>query len=86
MVQAIIQSEKKFRTEINFYPNPFNGSLKVNSNETDFEIEITDVIGREMIHLGGVHEIETHTWPTGVYLIHYRSDKYDITQKVILGR
>ena len=28
--------------EINFYPNPFNGSLKVNSNETDFEIEITD--------------------------------------------
>ncbi len=72
--------------EINFYPNPFNGSLRINTNETDFDIEITNVVGRKMIHLTDVHEIETHTWPTGVYMIHYRSDKYDITRKAILSR
>ena len=73
-------------SDIIFYPNPFSGSIKISSSENDFEIEINDVVGRQMTYLIGTREIDTHTWPSGVYIVHYRSDKYDIMRKVILGR
>lgn len=69
-----------------FYPNPFNGSIKISSNDTNFELRILDVMGREMVSLNQAQEIDTHAWPTGVYMIHYRSGNYHLTRKVILSR
>lgn len=68
--------------ESNFsiYPNPSEGVLFIEVEETDFEIVIVDLLGHEM-YRGKEDQISTHSWAAGVYIVNVNGSSKKVLVK-----
>jgi hypothetical protein len=67
---------------INFYPNPTNGILYIESDR-DFRISIITLTGNVLMHEMNQKEIDLTDWLPGLYILKIETDGKVITEKVI---
>ena len=73
---------------VQFYPNPTKDNLTIeNTNLTDFNIEIFDILGKEVFSINnkGVRNqnINLSSLKTGVYLMRITADNQTITKRLV---
>lgn len=72
---------------INFYPNPFNDLIIVESETSLAKIIITDVLGKQVLTTENNNEtqiqIDTHLLPEGIYFISIQINNQIKTYKII---
>jgi hypothetical protein len=65
------------------YPNPFQGLLQAESNQTIISIEILDLLGRSLKTVYHANVIETAELPAGTYLVKISSKHGSFRQLII---
>ncbi len=71
---------------INFYPNPSNGMININTNEAIENINITDVNGKLVHHQTNNSPIDLSQNPNGIYFVNITTEKGVINKKVMLNK
>jgi hypothetical protein len=74
------------QNEISVYPNPTNGLLNINSTSVIENIEIFDMLGRQLINKSINQtdvELDLSTFQSGVYFIKIESNGSSETRKII---
>lgn len=75
------------KTELNFYPNPVSdGKIFITSNITtsNKEVEIFDVLGKSVLKVSVVRELNISSLSPGVYLIKIKEGENSVTRKLII--
>jgi hypothetical protein len=70
------------------YPNPAKGFFVLYTSQADADLTVYDISGRiilkQAISTSGQHNISTHAWPKGTYMITLRTAQKVQTQKVVI--
>lgn len=80
---------------LSVYPNPFNPTAKIqfrNSEAGKYEIRIYNLLGEEVLILlnefieAGQHsfDLKMDNFPSGIYLVNIRSEKINLSEKIVL--
>ncbi|HEX8516405.1 MAG TPA: choice-of-anchor tandem repeat GloVer-containing protein [Bacteroidia bacterium] len=80
-------AENNSVTEFKTYPNPATGPIIVETNEKEFCLNITNILGGKIYQAkikNPKAEIDLSKQPNGVYFINVQSEKGSGTQKVII--
>lgn len=75
------------KAELNFYPNPVSdGKIFITSNITtsNKEVEIFDVLGKSVLKISVVRELNISSLSPGVYLIKIKEGENSVTRKLII--
>jgi len=70
--------------EVYIYPNPAGERIKIVSLEPIFEIELLNVSGKELLHLESVNEIDVQSFPPGIYILQFKTDKLIIRRSIVI--
>jgi uncharacterized repeat protein (TIGR03803 family) len=74
---------------INIYPNPNNGSFKIELEHNSFMATVTNILG-ECIYQSEIfidsHEIQIPNQVNGIYFVHIKTDKGVITKKITIQK
>lgn len=70
---------------INIYPNPSNGMININTNETIENINITDVNGKLVRHQTDNSPIDLSQNSKGIYFVNITTEKGVINKKIVLN-
>ena len=71
--------------EINFYPNPVKNELKINNNNNNEKLKITDINGRflqDFDLVGGVNTINLSNIPSGIFFISIGNKTFRIIKSI----
>ena len=75
----LILSDNFVLNDFNFFPNPFNEKLQINTSDS---FCIYDLFGRVILDKeNSVDIIDTSHWKSGVYFLHFKKD--NITYRLI---
>ena len=74
-----ILSNNDIFNDLNYFPNPFNDKLRINTSSSFY---IYDLFGRVILELeSGPDIIDTSRWKSGIYFLYLKKD--NITHKLI---
>ena len=74
-----ILSNNDILNDLNYFPNPFNDKLRINTSSSFY---IYDLFGRVILELeSGPDIIDTSRWKSGIYFLYLKKD--NITHKLI---
>lgn len=83
--------ENEYNASLELYPNPNNGTFKVNVSEGSefYSLEVVDLSGkvvyqRENLKPGEVHEVNLGNVADGVYMIRFRGEGLSATQRIVV--
>jgi len=69
---------------VNLYPNPTTGELRIASGELQVEsVEIFDITGKTIQHFNVATTINVSHLSNGIYFVKIKTDKGELTQKII---
>lgn len=77
--QSILENNISFSV----YPNPFNNSISVQTNVSQFQTTITNMAGKVVYKSENQHNISTQNLPIGMYLLQIDASGEIQTQKII---
>lgn len=71
--------------EISFsvFPNPTSASININTDATDFSVEVINLTGQKIIRTNS-KKINVSTWPRGCYIIRLISDDVIKRRRIII--
>lgn len=75
------------KTELNFYPNPTtDGKIYITSNTatSNKEVEIFDVLGKSVLKVTVIKEVNISSLESGVYLIKIKDGENSVTRKLVV--
>lgn len=73
--------------QLNIFPNPVQGQLKISSANTIDKISINDMIGKFMysnISFANTVIVNTNNWPVGIYNVTISSNGQVVTKRVVV--
>lgn len=83
--------ENDYNASLELYPNPNNGTFKVNVSEGSefYSLEVVDLSGkvvyqRENLKPGEVHEVNLGNVADGIYMIRFRGEGLSATQRIVV--
>lgn len=83
--------ENEYNASLELYPNPNNGTFKVNVSEGSefYSLEVVDLSGkvvyqRENLKPGEVHEVNLGNVADGVYMIRFRGEGLSAIQRIVV--
>lgn len=83
----VIENDKY--DEVNVYPNPNNGSFKIELENKSYSATITNILG-ELIYQSNMfndsHEIHLPNLTSGIYFVYIKTDKGVITKKIMIQK
>ena len=90
-VAGISIVENAYNAALELYPNPNNGTFKVNVSEGSefYNLEVVDLSGkvvyyRENLKPGEVQEVNLGNVADGVYMIRFRGEGLNATQRIVV--
>jgi len=79
----LITGIKNEISDVVIYPNPATDKVSIIAKDTDFELSITDPLGRVLGHFKNLSTIEINL-PEGIYIVHYKGRSLDFVQRLII--
>jgi hypothetical protein len=70
-------------SQFSVFPNPAQNQLYVLTNESDFEIEITNLLGQSVLKIKNNPQLDVSQLTKGSYLLNYKGKK-TITKKIFI--
>jgi len=89
VVQVTCIEDKNAQSEIFIYPNPNNGHFIIEGAAADDNLFITDLLGREILNkkIPSIKtEVDVSHLADGLYFIRIKSEKVNITEKLVIAR
>ena len=90
-VAGISIVENEYNAGIEIYPNPSNGTFKVNVTDGSkvYAIEVVDLSGRVVYQKGNiatgiVHKVELQNKAKGVYMVRLKGEGLNVTQRIVI--
>lgn len=73
---------------VKIYPNPAQNIIHIElpKDHKDFKVEITDMNGRLLLNAENKNKMNTSSLANGVYMVTVKSDKSNVTRKVIIEK
>jgi len=86
-MNAIVGLSENSEEQLDIAPNPFYDEITINGIKEDGKIEVIDMNGRiilsEKVNAHFQFSINTITWDSGMYTLHYQSKGTNLNRKVI---
>jgi hypothetical protein len=86
-MNAIVGLSENSEEQLDIAPNPFYDEITINGIKEDGKIEVIDMNGRiilsEKVNAHFQFSINTVTWDSGMYTLHYQSKGTNLNRKVI---
>jgi hypothetical protein len=84
---TVIGTVSQNEGDIVLFPNPASGLCTIRAKSTLEEIAVTDLVGKQYLHLGPMQDrelkVDVAQWPAGIYFFRVRtSDKTEIIKFV----
>ncbi len=70
-------------SDVLFYPNPCENYFNINTPDKLFDIFIYNSVGQLIDKKENTKRVDTSLWPSGYYIIHYRSNDLNFTKRLI---
>jgi hypothetical protein len=70
-------------SQFSVFPNPAQNQLYVLTNESDFEIEISNLLGQNVLKIKNNPQLDVSQLTKGSYLLNYKGKK-TITKKIFI--
>ncbi|KXH84211.1 M28 family peptidase [Chryseobacterium kwangjuense] len=73
---------------VKIYPNPAQNVLHIElpKNDKNFKVEVTDMNGRLLLNAENENRLNTSGLANGVYMVTVKSDKNNVTRKIIIEK
>lgn len=73
---------------VKIYPNPAQNVLHIElpKNDKNFKVEVTDMNGRLLLNAENENKLNTSGLANGVYMVTVKSDKHNVTRKIIIEK
>lgn len=73
---------------VKIYPNPAQNVIHIElpKNHKDFKVEVTDMNGRLLMNAENENKLNTSGLANGVYMVTVKSDKNNVTRKIIIEK
>lgn len=73
---------------VKIYPNPAQNIIHIElpKDHKDFKVEITDMNGRLLLNAENENKMNTSSLANGVYMVTVKSDKSNVTRKIIIEK
>ncbi|MDR2038762.1 MAG: T9SS type A sorting domain-containing protein [Bacteroidales bacterium] len=75
--------------QLNIYPNPFDGEIRISGLEGPYVIRIYDLLGRVVVHKkgsAGEEVLDMGRLPSGIYIIRLEAGGTNISRKIIKNK
>lgn len=85
LVQSVIAGiEENVQAELKIYPNPAKEKIYIETNETEFSVEIINMYGQVVIQERNKKEIDIRVLSSGTYMVQLTGKTYNIQKTIIV--